>query len=32
MQDGQKAVWGIQYVSVAFFYKFKTEFCCKLFF
>ena len=32
MQDGQKAVWSIPYVSVAFFKKFKTEFYCISFF
>ena len=32
MQDGQKAVWSIPYVSVAFFSKFKTEFSCISFF
>ena len=28
MQDATKAVWSISYVSVAFFFKFKTEFYC----
>ena len=32
LQDGQKAVWSIPYVSVAFFSKFKTEFYGILFF
>ena len=32
MQNGQKAVWSIPYVSVAFFSKFKTEFYCISFF
>ena len=28
MQDGQKAVWSIPYISLAFFSKFETEFYC----
>ena len=32
MQDGQKAVWSIQYVSAALFSKFETEFYCISFF
>ena len=32
MQDGPKADWSIPYVSVAFFFKVKTEFYCILFF
>ena len=28
MQAGRKAVWSIPYISVAFFFKFKTEFYC----
>ena len=32
MQDCPKAVWSIPYVSVAFFFKFKTEFYCISFF
>ena len=32
MQDAQKAVWSIPYVSEAFFSKFKTELYCISFF